>query len=264
MPHQLSIAPRVGASQPIFPSEIQRQSTSQSPEESRDQAVEIHDLTKVHVRGSVEVKAINSISLSLNLQRISCFVGPSGCGKTTLLNLIGCIDTPSSGTLRVLGRDISKMNDTQLSDFRNQNLGYVFQNFNLIAVLSAYENVEYPLILKNVPRSERKDIVMEMLDSVGLSKRRNHRPSQLSGGEQQRVAIARALAKQPEIILADEPTANLDSRTSVEIIELMQNMQSHYRSSIIFSTHDPDTMKYADDVIRLKDGKRDEQEGGVA
>lgn len=264
MQNKLSIKPEVESGLSKSPSAAEKRNSSTLTEVSNDHVVELRDMTKIHMRGAVEVKAVNGISLKLERQRISCFVGPSGCGKTTLLNMIGCIDTPSSGSLHVLGQDIAKMKDDQLSDFRNQNLGYVFQNFNLIAVLSAYENVEYPLILKNVPRSERKDIVMEMLDSVGLSQRRNHWPSQLSGGEQQRVAIARALAKQPEIILADEPTANLDSRTSIEIIELMQNVQARYRASIIFSTHDPDTMKYADDVIRLRDGERDEQEGGAA
>lgn len=217
---------------------------------------ELKNLTKVHMRGDVEVKAINGISLKLQSKCVSCFVGPSGCGKTTLLNLIGCIDKPTSGSLNMLGQDVGMMDDNQLSDFRCNNLGYVFQNFNLIAVLSAYENIEYPLILQNMPKGERKDIVEEMLVSVGLINRRNHWPSQLSGGEQQRVAIARALAKQPQIILADEPTANLDSKTSAEIVELMQEIQSRYKSSIILSTHDPETMKYADKIYRLMDGKR--------
>ena len=264
MQNELSIVPEVESGVCTLPSAPEKQNASQWSEVSTEYVAELHDLTKIHMRGDVQVKAVNGISLKLKRQRFSCFVGPSGCGKTTLLNLIGCIDTPTSGSLHVLGRDIASMKDDQLSDFRNENLGYVFQNFNLIAVLSAYENVEYPLILNNVPRSERKDVVMEMLDSVGLSQRRKHRPNHLSGGEQQRVAIARALAKQPEIILADEPTANLDSRTSIEILELMQDMQSRYKASIIFSTHDTDTMKYADDIIRLKDGQLDEQEGVTA
>jgi putative ABC transport system ATP-binding protein len=222
---------------------------------ANDYIAELTNLTKVHMRGDVEVKAINDITLKLRRECVSCFVGPSGCGKTTLLNIIGCIDIPTSGSVSIMGENVGLLTDDQLSDFRSQHLGYVFQNFNLIAVLSAYENIEYPLILKNIPKSERKDIVEEMLHSVGLSNRSNHWPSQLSGGEQQRVAIARALAKQPQIILADEPTANLDSKTSAEILELMQEMQSRYHSSIIFSTHDTETMKYADDIYQLIDGQ---------
>jgi putative ABC transport system ATP-binding protein len=222
---------------------------------ANDYIAELTNLSKIHMRGDVEVKAISDITLQLRRECVSCFVGPSGCGKTTLLNIIGCIDIPTSGSINIMGKNVGLLTDDQLSDFRSQHLGYVFQNFNLIAVLSAYENIEYPLILKNIPKNERKDIVEEMLHSVGLSNRSNHWPSQLSGGEQQRVAIARALAKQPQIILADEPTANLDSRTSAEILELMQEMQSHYHSSIIFSTHDTETMKYADDIYRLVDGQ---------
>jgi putative ABC transport system ATP-binding protein len=221
-----------------------------------DCIVELSNLTKTHMRGDIEVKAISGISLKLRRQRVSCIVGPSGCGKTTLLNMIGCIDVPSSGSINIMQQKVGVMSDNQLSDFRNENLGYVFQNFNLIAVLSAYENIEYPLLLQNIPKGKRKEIVNEMLNSVGLSKRGTHRPSQLSGGEQQRVAIARALAKQPHIIIADEPTANLDSRTSAEILELMQEVQSRYRSSIIISTHDNNTIAYADDIYQLVDGKR--------
>ncbi len=216
---------------------------------------ELLDVTKVYQTGDVKVEALCGINLTLKRQKFSFIIGPSGSGKTTLLNLLGCIDVPSSGMFTVLGREIGKLNDNQLADFRNKHIGYIFQNFNLMAVLSAYENVEYPLLLQKIPKSERHERVSEILDSVGLHKRQHHRPSQLSGGEQQRVAVARALAKRPELILADEPTANLDSRTGAEIIDLMLQMQARYKTSFVFSTHDTEVMQHANEIITIKDGK---------
>jgi putative ABC transport system ATP-binding protein len=205
---------------------------------------------------------LKQIDLTLNRQEFIFVIGPSGSGKTTLLNLLGCIDVPTSGQLSILGRDIVGLSDNNLADFRNQHIGYIFQNFNLMAVLSAYENVEYPLILNQIDRAERKERSLEMLNAVGLYHRRNHRPTQLSGGEQQRVAIARALVKQPAMVLADEPTANLDSHTSNEIINLMLEMQSRYKTSFIFSTHDMQIMQHSDRIIRMKDGVLEmDQEG---
>ncbi|WAK01044.1 ABC transporter ATP-binding protein [Methylobacter sp. YRD-M1] len=214
----------------------------------------LQGLTKLYKRGEVEVEALKQIDLTLNRQEFIFVIGPSGSGKTTLLNLLGCIDVPTSGQLSILGRDIVGLSDNKLADFRNQHIGYIFQNFNLMAVLSAYENVEYPLILNQIDRAERKERALEMLNAVGLYHRRNHRPTQLSGGEQQRVAIARALVKQPAMVLADEPTANLDSHTSNEIINLMLEMQSRYKTSFIFSTHDMQIMQHSDRIIRVKDG----------
>ena len=222
---------------------------------TRNNLAELHNVTKVYQTGDVEVEALRGIDLTLKRQKFSFIVGPSGSGKTTLLNLLGCIDVPSSGRFTVLDRDISSLSDDQLADFRNEHIGYIFQNFNLMAVLSAYENVEYPLILQNMPKSERHERVGEILDAVGLLNRQHHRPAQLSGGEQQRVAVARALAKRPELILADEPTANLDSRTGAEIIDLMLEMQAQYKTSFVFSTHDTEVMQHANEIITIKDGK---------
>ena len=216
---------------------------------------ELLNVTKVYQTGEVKVEALRGIDLILKRQKFSFIVGPSGSGKTTLLNLLGCIDVPSSGKFTLLDREINTLSDNQLADFRNKHIGYIFQNYNLMAVLSAYENVEYPLLLQNTPKAERHDRVCEILDSVGLLGRQHHRPSQLSGGEQQRVAVARALAKRPDLILADEPTANLDSRTGSEIIELMLEMQSRYKTSFVFSTHDTDVMQHANEIITIKDGK---------
>lgn len=213
------------------------------------------NITKTYQLGDIEVQALRGIDLLLKRQQFSFIVGPSGSGKTTLLNLLGCIDVPTSGSFTLLDRDIALLNDNQLSDFRNNHIGYIFQNFNLTAVLSAFENVEYPLILQSVAKKERRERVIEILTAVGLEKRLHHRPAYLSGGEQQRVAIARALVKRPELILADEPTANLDSKTGAEIVNLMLDMQDRYKTSFIFSTHDADVMQYATEVIEIKDGR---------
>ena len=174
---------------------------------------ELHDVTKVYQQGDIQVAALRGISLVLEREQFCFIVGPSGSGKTTLLNLLGCIDVPTSGTFTLLGQEIGALTDNQLANFRNQHIGYIFQNFNLMEVLSAYENIEYPLILKNIRKKERAERTREILEAVGLTQRSHHRPAQLSGGEQQRVAVARALVKQPDLILADEPTANLDSKT---------------------------------------------------
>ena len=195
------------------------------------------------------------LALFWSANSFALLFGSSGSGKTTLLNLLGCIDVPTSGTFTLLGQEIGALTDNQLADFRNQHIGYIFQNFNLMAVLSAYENVEYPLILKNIHKKERDERIQEILEAVGLTKRSHHRPAQLSGGEQQRVAVARALVKQPGLILADEPTANLDSKTGNEIIELMLAMQARFKTSFIFSTHDSEVMRHASETIVIKDGQ---------
>ncbi len=226
-----------------------------SSSETNGQALAVlKNITKVYQQGSIQVEALRGINITLKRQQFIFIVGPSGSGKTTLLNLLGCIDTPTSGLFTLLGEDIARLTDNQLADFRNRHIGYIFQNFNLMAVLSAYENVEYPLILQKISLKERQERVAEILADVGLTKRQHHRPAQLSGGEQQRVAIARALVKRPDLILADEPTANLDSKTGSNIIELMLKMQERYKTSFIFSTHDTEVMHHANEIIAIKDG----------
>ncbi len=181
-------------------------------------------------------------------------IGKSGSGKSTLLNLVGCIDVPTSGAIEVCGRDTMKMTDNELSDFRAQHIGFVFQTFNLMPVLSAYENVEYPLLIKKTPAAERSEKVLSTLEKVGLLDHRNKYPNELSGGQRQRVAIARALVKQPELILADEPTANLDHKMSSEIIELMQTIQNTEQTTFVFSTHDSNLIRNAEDIFMIMDG----------
>jgi putative ABC transport system ATP-binding protein len=181
--------------------------------------------------------------------------GPSGSGKTTLLNLIGCIDRADAGEVIVAGQAVDAMSDDALSNFRANHLGFIFQNFNLLPVLSAYENIEYPLLLNRVPAKQRKQRVNTLLDLVGLSDRANNRPGQLSGGQRQRVAIARALASEPKLVLADEPTANLDSQTGAAIIALMRKMQKELQVSFVFSSHDPQVQAAADDTVFIRDGR---------
>lgn len=217
--------------------------------------VELHDVSKTYKIGAVAVPALKHISFAIPPQRFSMIVGPSGSGKTTLLNLIGCIDTPSEGSVVVAGQDVGRLDDNAISDFRAQNVGFIFQNFSLIPVLSAYENVEYPLLLLGVAAGERRTRTAAMLDAVGLSDRAGQRPNQLSGGQRQRVAIARALVKRPTFVLADEPTANLDSHNGAAIIDLMRRMQQDYATTFVFSTHDPQLMLHADETFGIRDGE---------
>lgn len=220
-----------------------------------DTAVRLDAVTKTHRTGVIEVAALRGISFAIPMRSFSMVVGPSGCGKTTLLNLIGCIDAPSSGTVEVAGETIAQLNDNALADFRARNIGFVFQGFSLVPVLSAYENVEYPLLLVGLPAAERRERTQAMLEAVGLQDHARQRPNELSGGQKQRVAIARALVKQPQLVLADEPTANLDSETGAQIIELMHRVQAEYRTTFVFSTHDPHLMSHADETFMLRDGK---------
>jgi putative ABC transport system ATP-binding protein len=206
---------------------------------------------------SVEVEALRGIDLQIRGQRLTAIAGPSGSGKTTLLNLLGCIDRPDRGQLIVAGTQVGELSDNALSDFRASNLGFVFQSFNLIPVLTAYENIEYPLRLTQMSPARRRERVREVLDSVGLAAHARHRPGQLSGGQQQRVAIARALAAAPRIILADEPTANLDSHTGASIIELLRRMQREHNVSIVICSHDPQVIAAADDTVFIRDGRVD-------
>lgn len=219
------------------------------------QPVILKDIGKTYHLDAVDVHALSNITLEIQPDRFTVIAGASGSGKTTLLNLIGCIDRPDSGEIVVAGQEVQKMSDNALSDFRARHLGFIFQNFNLLPVLTAYENVEYPLLLAQVPAPKRKARVLELLEAVGLSDRAGNRPGQLSGGQRQRVAIARALATAPQLVLADEPTANLDSQTGAAIIALMRRMQREYHVSFVFSSHDPQVLAEADDAVSIRDGR---------
>jgi putative ABC transport system ATP-binding protein len=218
-------------------------------------AVRMTDVNKTYLLGKVTVEALKAVTLEIPKKRFNVIIGPSGSGKTTLLNLIGCIDIPTSGRIEVCGQDMAGLSDNATSDFRARNIGYIFQNFNLIPVLSAYENVEYPLLLTQTSPRARQEKVQEMIAAVGLFDHRHHRPNELSGGQRQRVAIARALVKSPELILADEPTANLDSKTGQGIIDLMHEMQTQNNTTFIFSSHDKQLMEHAAEVFVIQDGR---------
>lgn len=217
--------------------------------------VRFREVGKVYDAEGLRVTAVKSVSFDIPKRRFAMIVGPSGSGKTTLLNLIGGIDKPTSGQLEVCGQDIGSLGDRALTDFRSRNIAFVFQNFNLLPVLTAHENVEYPLLLLGMHAAERREQILAMLESVGLADKRDHRPNQLSGGQKQRVAVARALVKKPAVVLADEPTANLDSRTGADIIELMHKVQDEYAASFVFSTHDPQLISHADDTFVIRDGE---------
>jgi len=217
--------------------------------------VVLKGISRTYRLDAVDVPALVDINLVILPDRFTVISGPSGSGKTTLLNLIGCIDLPDSGTIMVGGKSVQTMSDDALSDFRARQLGFVFQNFNLLPVFTAFENVEYPLVLAGVPPARRRARVERLLEAVGLADHGRHRPGQLSGGQRQRVAIARALARKPQLVLADEPTANLDSKTGAEIIELMRRMQQRHHVSFIFSSHDPKVLEAADDAVHIHDGR---------
>jgi putative ABC transport system ATP-binding protein len=215
----------------------------------------LKQVNKTYHLGSVGVPALSNINLEIRPNCFTVISGPSGSGKTTLLNLIGCIDRPDQGEVIVAGQSIAQLSDDALSDFRSHHLGFIFQNFNLLSVLSAYENVEYPLRLTRMPAAQRRERVLALLDAVGLADKSNNRPGQLSGGQRQRVAIARALAPAPQLVLADEPTANLDSQTGAAIIALMRQMQREHQVSFVFSSHDPQVQAEADDAVFIRDGR---------
>ncbi len=219
--------------------------------------VSLRNVGKTYRLGTVTVPALSGVSIDIRPGRFIVLCGPSGSGKTTLLNMMGCIDRPDAGEIRVDGQAVQTMADDALSDFRARRIGFVFQNFNLLPVLTAFENVEYPLVLAAVPSAQRKERVRALLDAVGLADRAGNRPGQLSGGQRQRVAIARALATEPALVLADEPTANLDSQTGAEIIALMRRLQRERGASFVFSSHDPLVLAQADDVVRIRDGRID-------
>ena len=218
--------------------------------------IRIEHVYKDYLLGEQKVQALKDITLSFEPGVFLAIAGPSGSGKTTLLNLIGCIDTPSSGKIYINDQDVSGRTPDQLADLRNRTIGFIFQTFNLLPVLSAAENVEYPLLQRSdVSAAERKKRVAYFLDIVGLTKYVHHRPNQLSGGQRQRVAIARALAIRPSIVLADEPTANLDHKTGEEILLLMKQINRGFKTTFIFSTHDKRVISKADRLIRVEDGE---------
>ena len=218
------------------------------------EVAKIENVTRNFKTGRVEAQALRGVSLSIESGEFTALVGPSGSGKTTLLQLIGCLDQPTSGVVYVNGKDVSKLNRNQRADMRRGTIGFIFQFFALIPTLTAFENVEMPLLLNGHSASERRERVMQLMEAVDLSDRAHHRPDQLSGGEQQRVAIARALATKPALILADEPTANLDTPNGKQVMEIMTRLNQETSVTFIFATHDPRVIEYARRVITLRDG----------
>jgi putative ABC transport system ATP-binding protein len=216
--------------------------------------IELDTVSRVYATGDVEVRALDGISLTIDEGEFVAVMGPSGSGKSTLMNIVGCLDRPTGGRFVLAGREVSRLSKTELAEVRSRVLGFVFQSFNLLPRTSALENVELPLLYQGVRARERHQRAHEALDRVGLGPRVEHHPSQLSGGQQQRVAIARALVTRPRVILADEPTGNLDSRTSVEVMALFQELGSH-GITVVLVTHEPDIAEFASRIIVVKDGR---------
>lgn len=216
--------------------------------------ISVRDLMKVYHMGDVEVRALRGVDLDIHAGEMTAIMGPSGSGKSTLMNIIGCLDVPSSGTYMLDGVDVSRLRDDQLAEIRCKKIGFVFQSFNLLSRTSAQANVELPLIYSGVSGRQRRRRAEEALGLVGLADRAHHRPNELSGGQQQRVAIARALINEPAMILADEPTGNLDSKTSVEIMELFQRLNAERGITVIFVTHNIETADYCGRVVHVRDG----------
>lgn len=215
----------------------------------------MNNITKTYPLGNTTVQALRGITLSIPAGDFISIIGPSGSGKTTLLNIIGCIDKPSDGTIKVGGREITDLGDNELTDLRLYKIGFIFQTFNLIPVLNTLENVEFPILLmKKHTKRQITQRATQLIEAVGLKDQIKHKPAELSGGQRQRVAIARSLVTGPDIVLADEPTANLDSETGASILHLMKKMNEEEKTTFIFSTHDPDVMQYAKHIIKIKDG----------
>ena len=225
--------------------------------------IEANDLSKEYEAGEIKVAALRGLTFEIEPASFVSFVGPSGSGKTTLLNLIGCLDKPTSGLLKVAGMDIARFNRKEGAIFRGKNLGFIFQDFNLIPVLSVFENIEYPLMMvQNVPAGERAQRVSVLLEAIGMSEQGQKFPDQISGGQKQRVAVARALVTNPRLVLADEPTANLDSQTAYRIIDLMKRMRDQFQTTFIFSTHDQKIVGEAEVIYTLEDGELQGREAG--
>jgi putative ABC transport system ATP-binding protein len=218
--------------------------------------VSVRNVSKVYMLGKTEVPAVRDVSIDVGEGEFLSIAGPSGSGKTTLLNLVGCVDTPTSGTVVVNGNDTGSLSERALTDLRLRTIGFIFQSFNLVPVLSVFQNVEFPLLLQGtLGKRERRERVDALLAAVGLEAHALHRPSELSGGQRQRVAVARALVTRPRLVLADEPTANLDSKTGETIIDLMRDLNRRDGTTFIFSTHDPKVMSHANALVRIADGR---------
>ncbi len=218
--------------------------------------VSVQNVSKDYMLGKTVVPALREVSLEIERGEFLSIAGPSGSGKTTLLNLVGCVDTPTAGAVSVNGHDTSRLSERALTDLRLRTIGFIFQSFNLVQVLSVFQNVEFPLLLQGgMTKKERAERVLGLLEAVGIASHAQHRPSELSGGQRQRVAVARALVTRPALILADEPTANLDSQTGANIIDLMKEMNRRDGTTFVFSTHDPKVMSHASAIVRIADGR---------
>ena len=224
--------------------------------------VEIKDVCKIYNPGENEVRALDHVSLTIDEQEFVAIIGHSGSGKSTLMNMLGCLDVPTSGEYWLHGQDVSALSDDELSDIRNREIGFIFQGFNLIPNLTALENVELPLIYRGVSKSVREELSVEALKKVGLEHRMDHRPSEMSGGQQQRVAIARAIAQAPPVILADEPTGNLNSNSTKEIMDILKGLHKEGRT-VILITHDNEIAAQAKRVIQIRDGKIESDSGQI-
>ena len=224
--------------------------------------VEIKDVCKIYNPGENEVRALDHVSLTIDEQEFVAIIGHSGSGKSTLMNMLGCLDVPTSGEYWLHGQDVSALSDDELSDIRNREIGFIFQGFNLIPNLTALENVELPLIYRGVSKSVREELSVEALKKVGLEHRMDHKPSEMSGGQQQRVAIARAIAQAPPVILADEPTGNLDSNSTKEIMDILKGLHKEGRT-VILITHDNEIAAQAKRVIQIRDGKIESDSGQI-
>lgn len=219
-----------------------------------EKIIEIKDITKHYQMGDTTIRALNGVSFDIYKNEYVAIMGQSGSGKSTLMNIIGCLDTPTSGSYILNNSEVAQMTDNELAEVRNKEIGFVFQTFNLLPRLSAWENVAMPLIYSGIGRTKRRDMALAMLDAVGLGDRSYHRPNELSGGQRQRIAIARALVNSPSIILADEPTGNLDTRTSTEIMEILDKIHQQ-GNTVIMVTHEEDIARYTHRIIKLRDGK---------
>lgn len=219
-----------------------------------DRVIEINNIVKNYQVGTVIVRALRDVSLNIDRNEYVALMGPSGSGKSTLMNLLGCLDTPTKGEYILNGTDVSKLEDNQLAEIRNKEIGFIFQTFNLLPRYTALENVMLPLIYAGTPKADREKIATDVLDQVGLLDRMTHKPNELSGGQRQRVAIARAMVNKPSIILADEPTGNLDSKTSLDIMRLLKDIHSN-GNTVILVTHEEDIALHAKRIVRLLDGE---------